>query len=547
VTSNTRSRSGTAPPSVRARPSRTPPPPPAAPESALAPAATWRADGAAGLVVFLVALPLCLGISLASGAPLLSGVVTGVVGGVLVSRLSGSQLMVSGPAAGLTAIVLAAIAELGSFSAFLVAVVIAGLLQLGLGLLRAGIIGSFFPSSVIRGMLAGIGLILVIKQLPYALGLPGGSWTPEPGLGGAGGPLAEIGSRFSAIAPSAALIALASLAILFGWERWMPRRARRVVPAPLAVVVLGALAAWGAGAADPAWALPREALVSLPVPSSLGELGAYFIFPDWSALANPDVYRVAATIALVASLESLLSLEATDRMDPLKRTSSPHRELLAQGAGNVVAGLAGGLPMTGVIVRSAANVDAGARTWRSALIHGVLLAVAVVAAPALLNTIPLAALAAVLIHTGVKLASPRLFAYAAGRGPRYAIPFAATVLTILATDLLVGITVGLALGVFFLLRDSARNAYSFERRESADHHAVRLSLAEEVTFLNKAKIAAALEGLAPGTVVTIDASRTRHLDEDVVELLHDFHEAGPTRGVEVRLAGVPAGRASPAH
>ncbi len=397
-------------------------------------------------------------------------------------------------------------------------------------------------------MLAGIGLILVIKQLPYALGLPGGRWTPEPGMGGAGGPLAEIAGSLGAIAPAAGAITLASLALLLAWDRWVPGRARRLVPGPLAVAALGSAAAWLAGAFVPALALPREALVALPVPSSLAEVGAFLTFPDWSALASPAVYRVAATVALVASLESLLSLEATDRMDPLRRTSSPHRELLAQGAGNVVAGLAGGLPMTGVIVRSAANVDAGARTWRSAFVHGaVFLTIAVLAAPTLLNTIPLAALAAVLIHTGIKLAHPRLFAYAWRRGPRYAVPFAATVVTILATDLLVGIGVGLALGVFFILLDSARNAFSFERHESADHRSVRLALAEEVTFLNKARIASALEGLAEGTTVTIDATRCRHLDDDVVEMLHDFRETGPTRGVAVRLAGVPAGSASPAH
>lgn len=507
----------------------------------------WRSDLGAGLVVFLVALPLCLGISLASGAPLLSGIITGVVGGLLVSRLSGSQLMVSGPAAGLTAIVLAALTELGSFPIFLVAVVLAGLMQLALGALKAGVIGAFFPGAVIRGMLAGIGLILVIKQLPYALGLPGGKWTPEAGVGGAGGPVAEVAGGLGAIAPAAVVIALASLAILFGWNRWLPAKARRIVPAPLAVVLLGSVGAWAIGALVPALALPAAAMVALPIPGSPGEVLSFFTFPEWSALTNPAVWRVAATIALVASLESLLSLEATDRMDPLKRTSSPHRELLAQGAGNVVAGVLGGLPMTGVIVRSAANVDAGGRTWRSAFVHGVLLAVAVVSIPMVLNTVPLAALAAVLIYTGFKLAPPRLFAYAWTRGPRYIIPFVATVATILATDLLVGITVGLATSVFFILRDSARNAYSFERHESADHRSVRLALAEEVTFLNRARIASALEGLQPGTTVTVDAGRCKHLDEDVVELLHDFREAGPARGVGVRLVDVPAGRASPAH
>jgi MFS superfamily sulfate permease-like transporter len=501
---------------------------------------TWRDDLGAGLVVFLVALPLCLGIALASGAPLAAGLVTGAVGGLLVSRLSGSQLMVSGPAAGLTAIVLAALTELGSYQVFLVAVVLAGLIQLALGFVKAGVIGYFFPSSVIRGMLVGIGLILVIKQLPYALGLAGKKGqTPEAGTGGMGGPLDEIAHHLSTIAPTAAVLTVVSLLLLAFWPSIMPARFRKMLPAPLAVVVFGAVGAWLMGTMSAGWALPREAMVSLPVPQTFSDLATYFTFPDWSALGNPAVYKVAITVAIVASLESLLSLEATDRLDPLKRTSSPHRELVAQGTGNMVSGLLGGLPMTGVIVRSAANVDAGGRTWRSSFIHGVLLVVAVASVPMLLNHIPLAVLAAVLIYTGFKLAHPRQALDAWKRGPKYAIPFFATVIAILATDLLIGIAVGLAIGIFFLLRDSARNAYSFERQESADHHRIRLTLAEEVTFLNKAQISTALQGLPEGATVTVDASRCKHLDDDVVELLHDYRETAQNRGVHLVLKGVP--------
>ncbi|HEX6042305.1 SulP family inorganic anion transporter [Longimicrobium sp.] len=500
----------------------------------------WRDDLGAGLVVFLVALPLCLGIALASGAPLAAGLVTGAVGGLVVSRLSGSQLMVSGPAAGLTAIVLAAITELGSYPAFLVAVVLAGLLQLGLGAARAGVIGYFFPSSVIRGMLAGIGLILVIKQVPYALGLGHAAReTPEAGTGGAGGPVAEVFGHFASILPSAALVAGVSLVILTFWPKMVSQRVRRMLPAPLAVVLVGGVGAWLLGMFVPAMALPREAMVTLPVPQSIGELATYFTLPDWSALGNPAVWRIAATLAIVASLESLLSLEATDRLDRQKRVSPPNRELLAQGTGNVLAGMVGGLPMTGVIVRSAANVDAGGRTWRSAFIHGVLLVVAVASVPALLNLIPLAALAAVLIHTGFKLANPAQLVDAWKRGPRYAVPFVATVVAILATDLLIGIAVGLAVGVFFLLLDSARNAYSFERHESEDHQQIRLTLAEEVTFLNKAQISKALQTVPEGTTLTVDATRSRHLDEDVVELLHEYRDTARRRGVHLVLKGVP--------
>lgn len=501
---------------------------------------TWRDDLGAGLVVFLVALPLCLGVALASGAPLISGLITGAVGGVIVSRMSGSQLMVSGPAAGLTAIVLAAITELGSFQVFLVAVVIAGALQLLLGLGKAGVIGYFFPSSVIHGMLAGIGLILVIKQLPYALGLgPEHSGTPEAGTGGAGGPFHEIVAGFSGIVPVAAGLAAVSLAILAIWPKVMPAKYRKMLPAPLVVVLLGAVGTWVLGSINPALALPQKAMVNLPVPQSVGDLASYFSFPAWSAITTGAVWKVAITIAIVASLESLLSLEATDKLDPLKRTSSPHRELLAQGAGNMVAGLIGGLPMTGVIVRSAANVDAGGKTWRSSFFHGVLLVVAVSSVPFLLNRIPLATLAAVLIFTGFKLAHPKQIVDAVKRGPKYAVPFLATIVAILATDLLIGIAVGLAIGVFFLLRDSARNAYSFDRVESEDHHQIRLTLAEEVTFLNKAQISKALREIPPGATVTVDATRSKHLDEDVVELLHDYAETARHQDVHLVLKGVP--------
>lgn len=498
--------------------------------STAAPPSAWREDIGAGLVVFLVALPLCLGIALASGAPLASGLVTGAVGGLLVSRLSGSQLMVSGPAAGLTAIVLAALAELGSFQAFLLAVMLAGALQLLMGALRAGVIGHFFPSSVIRGMLAGIGLILVIKQMPYALGLAmdkgaAGWWT-----------------RLGDVHPAVVALSLVSLLMLAAWPKVVPAAWRKVVPAPLAVVLFGGAAVWLLGRLAPPgspWALPAGAMVALPVPSQLSDLGAYFSMPDWSALSNPAVYKVAATLAIVASLESLLSLEATDRMDPLKRTSSADRELLAQGAGNMLSGLIGGLPMTGVIVRSAANIDAGARTWRSSFIHGMLLVGAVASVPALLNHIPLAALAAVLIHTGFKLAHPSQLVEAKRRGMKYALPFVATVAAILLSDLLTGIAVGVAASLVFVVIDSSRNAFSFERHDSEEHQGILLTLAEEVTFLNKARISSVLHALPPGATVTVDATRSKHLDHDVIELLHEHLRKAQDRGIRLVLKGVP--------
>ena len=486
----------------------------------------WRQDIAAGLVVALVALPLCLGIALASGAPLFSGIITGIVGGLLVSRLSGSQLLVSGPAAGLAAIVVVAIAELGSFPSFLAAVVISGALQLVLGATRAGIIAYFVPSSVIRGMLAGIGLLLIIKQLPYALGASLGAPT-------------GLLSLHAQVRPLGLVIGALSLLLLAYWGRLTPAAVRRFVPGPLVVVVLGAVLAAAASAVAPSFALPREAFVTLPVPDRVTDLAQHLIFPNWSAFTEPAVWKIAVTLALVASLETLLSLEATDKLDPERRTSPANRELLAQGAGNLTAGLLGGLPMTGVIVRSAANIDAGARSWRSSFVHGVLLAAAVLSVPALLNHIPLAALAAVLLATGWKLAHPRLVADAWRRGAQYFAPFVVTVIAIVVEDLLIGIAVGLAAGVFFVLRDSFLNAYSYERRESEDHHQVRLTLAEEVTFLNKARITSALSRLPAGSAVIIDGTRTKHLDMDVVETLHDFQVTAQRKGITVLLHGIP--------
>jgi MFS superfamily sulfate permease-like transporter len=476
--------------------------------------ATWRADLRAGLVVFLVALPLCLGVALASGAPLSAGLVTGIVGGVVVARLSGSQLMVSGPAAGLTAIVFVAIGQLG-FPAFLVAVVLAGALQLVLFALRAGIIAYFFPSSVIKGMLAAIGLTLVIKQLPYVFG-------------------AGIGAAETAVRAGPTIIAALSLAILVAWDRPALARIKQLVPAPLAVVA-AALAASLGFAAMPALAIPTDALVQLP----RGGWREALIAPDWSSIGSPAVWGVAVTLALVASLETLLSLDATDKLDPLKRTSSANRELMAQGTGNIITGLLGGLPMTGVIVRSAVNVGAGGRTWRSSCFHGLLLLLAVLVLAPVLARIPLAALAMILVHTGFRLAHPRAFRDAMRAGVGYGVPFVATVVAILATDLLVGIAIGLAVGAFFVLLESYKHAYVYHREESADHHVVRLSLAEEVSFLNKARINAALRELPDGCVATVDGSRSRYIDPDVIEILHEFRERAAAKRVELRLVGIP--------
>jgi MFS superfamily sulfate permease-like transporter len=489
---------------------------------------TWWADFSAGAVVFLVAVPLCLGVALASGAPLLSGVITGVIGGLLVSLLSGSQLMVSGPAAGLTAIVFAAITELGSFSAFLVAVVLAGLFQLALGFARAGIIAYFFPSSVIKGMLAGIGLILISKQLPYAMGV-----APEVFE------FTNLASVIANINPTALAISLASILILVLWDRPSMKQLRKTAPGPLIIVVLGVVANVLLKIFAPAYALPQEALVTLPVPDGTPMLAGYLTMPDWTAITNPMVWTVAFTIAIVASLETLLSLEATDKLDPHKRSSPANRELLAQGVGNTLSGLIGGLPMTGVIVRSATNIDAGGRTRKAAFFHGLFLLVAVLAIPSVLNMIPLAALATILMYTGFKLAHPRLFRDAYKIGIKHLIPLAVTVVAILATDLLVGITVGLSVATFFILQNNYRTAFFYHREESIDHHVIRITLSEDVSFLNKASINRLLSRLPDGSRVTIDGSNSQHIDTDVIEILREFAQTAKVRNIHFRLVGIP--------
>ena len=503
-------------------------------------ASTWRSNARAGLVVFLVALPLCLGVALASGAPLMSGVITGVVGGLIVSRLSGSQLMVSGPAAGLTAIVATAIITLGSFTAFLLAVVMAGVLQLILWRIRAGVIAYFFPSSVIKGMLAAIGITLILKQLPYALGavIPLGDSEGAPA-----GTLASIATAAQNMNLAAVAITVLGIGALVLWNRPAFRSVQQMLPAPLVVVIIGVMISLALATFAPSMALPAGALVSLPI----GDVRGMFLLPDWSQITNPHVFEVAVTLALVASLETLLSLEATDKLDPFKRRSSADRELMAQGIGNTIAGLIGGLPMTGVIVRSAANVDAGGKTWRASLFHGVFLTVAVLALARVLNFIPLAALAAILLFTGYKLAKPSAMLATIRMGKHYYVPFFATIIAILLTDLLKGIAVGLAIGSFFVLLENYANAFFARREESDDHHHVRLFLAEEVSFLNKASIAKALDELPEGCEATVDGNRSRYIDPDVVELLHDFRARASLKNVTLRLVGIPEPSLALAH
>lgn len=509
-------------------------------------AASWRSDLPASIVVFLVALPLCLGIALASNAPLFAGVISGIVGGIVVGILSGSQLMVSGPAAGLTAIVVSAIATLGSYPAFLTAVVIGGAVQIGLAWLRAGVVGYYFPSSVIKGMLAAIGLILILKQLPHAVGYDADFEGDESFLqANQENTFTAIAHAMGAIQPGAIVISLMGLALLILWDRTQLKKIK-LLPGPLAAVLVGVALNFLFRAVAPEWGLNATHLVALPVADSLGEMGAFFAFPDWSAISRVDTWRVALTIGVVASLETLLSLEATDRMDPYKREAPTNRELFAQGVGNMTSGLIGGLPVTGVIVRSSANIDAGAKTKASAILHAVLLAFAVFAIPALLNQIPLASLAAILLYTGYKLAHPKLLRHMWRQGGKQVTPFLVTIIAILLTDLLIGIVIGLAVGFAFILLELIRFP-CFEVISPAGAVLTRVRLNEQVSFLSKASLVKFLERVEPGGRIEIDGTRCLHIDHDVLEYLSDFRRTARLKQIDLRLVGVDLPSVTPSH
>ena len=498
---------------------------------------TLRADLTAGLVVFLVALPLCLGIALASGAPLLSGILAGIVGGVLVGLVSGSHTSVAGPAAGLTAVVAAQIAGLG-FPAFLLVVVLAGVIQIALGLLRAGFVAAFVPSAVIKGLLAAIGVILILKQIPHVLG-----HDPDPE-----GDLAfdqpdrqntfsELVELLGDIQPGAAAVGLLSVVLLVLWDRvkWLKASP---LPSALAVVMLGVGGKFLLDSLGGPWAIDPTHLVQVPVPDSLAGLRAFLPSPDFGQWRNPAVYTAAITLAAVASLETLLNLEAVDKLDPRQRVSPPSRELLAQGVGNVACGLVGGLPVTSVIVRSSVNINAGARTKLSTLVHGALLAGFVVFLPTWLNVIPLSCLAAILLVTGVKLASPKLVRQMWAQGKYQFLPFALTVAAIVLTDLLIGVLAGLAVSVGFILWSNARRPIRREVEKHVGGDVVRIELANQVSFLQRAALGRTLEEVPAGGHVLLDARNTDYIDPDILALIRDFKdEGGPARGVEVSLLG----------
>lgn len=504
-----------------------------------------KKDAPASISVFLIALPLCLGIALSSqgvgpgaAVPLMAGIIAGVIGGIVVGAISGSHTSVSGPAAGLVAIVIPAMTTLQSFPLFVLALLLAGLIQVGLGVFRAGVIAYYFPTSVIKGLLAAIGLILIFKQIPHAFGhdadAPGdfSFWQPD-GFN----TLSELAMILPDFDWTATLMAAISLVILMFWQRssWLKTS---FIPAALVVVVVGVLINLALAWFWPNLSLGSQHLVSLVAEGSDLTLATAFTFPDWSGLLNGQVYVIAVQIAIVATLETLLNLEATDRLDKNRRVSPPNRELVAQGVGNMMCGLIGGLPVTSVVVRSSANVYADSKSKMSTILHGVWLAVFVALLPSVLMLIPLSALAAILLVTGFKLTHPAIYRDMWRQGPSQFVPFLVTVIAIFFTDLMYGIFIGLGVGVFFILRSMATTPFTITQNKPLPGNIQRLKLAQHMSFLSRASVLTRLDALEPNSHVILDATATDYIDPEILELFHDFEsQKAPQRKIEVSLIG----------
>ena len=495
-------------------------------------------DVPAGLVVFLVALPLCLGIALASGAPLFSGIIAGIVGGIVVGSLSGSHTSVSGPAAGLAAIVLSAITTLNNFEVFLLAVVIAGLMQMAFGIFKAGVFADFIPSNVIKGLLAAIGIILILKQIPHAVGYDADA------IGDFSFTQTNSENTFTAIVTAlnslqlgSIIICIFSIFLMLIWDK-TPLKNVSFLPAPLFVVIFGIIFNEAFKIFYPTFVINHQHLVTLPVSEDIGDFFGFFTTPDFSAITHVNVWTIAFTLALVASLETLLNLEATDKLDNHKRSSPPNRELFAQGVGNTFSGLIGGIPITSVIVRSSANINAGATSKASTIFHGALLLICAFAIPKFLNKIPLASLAAILILIGYKLASVGLFKNMYSRGIHQFLPFAVTVSAIVMTNLLLGIAIGMVFSLFFILSSNFRNPFGFVRNNDHTGEIIRLELAAQVSFFNKPSIHNALHQVPNESQLVIDASNSDFIDYDVLESIKEFRSlVAPERDINLSLFG----------
>lgn len=495
-------------------------------------------DLSASIVVFFVALPLCLGIALASGAPLFSGLIAGIIGGVVVGAISGSSIGVSGPAAGLAVIVFTAIGTLGSFEDFLLAVILAGVIQIIFGILKAGVIGYYFPSAVIKGMLAAIGIIIVLKQIPHAFGYDADFEGDESFLQPDGeNTITAFSSMMDSISPGAITLSLISLLILILWEKVLTKKHRifKLFPGPLAAVIIG-LIFQSLIPPESFLYIQTSHLVNVPIPEDLNMFLGQFTFPNFGAISNLDVWTVAFTLAVVASLETLLSVEAADKLDPDKRVTPTNRELFAQGTGNIFSGLIGGIPITQVIVRSSANVHSGGKTKLSTITHGFLLLMAVILIPTLLNKIPLAVLAAILLMVGYKLANPALFKSMFKLGKSQFLPFIVTVVGVVFTDILVGIAMGMAVSVVTILIENYKNSHFLNIvKDTKEANHVYMTLAEELSFLNKGAILRELSNLPDGTFLELDVRKTIRLNYDVIEILEDFASKAKERNINVKL------------
>ena len=493
----------------------------------------WRSDLSAGLVVFLVALPLCLGIGLAStnlkdidGLPnIFAGLIAGVIGGIVVGFFSGSKLGVSGPAAGLITIVIASITTLGSYQAFLLAVLISGILQLLAGFFKAGVIAGYIPSSVIKGMLAAIGITLILKEIPHLVGYDADFMGDEAFVQNDGhNTLSELFYALNGIQLGSLFIGLFSLVFLIIWDLPFVKRIKIInqIPGALVAVLLAVGLNLMFNSFFPDIQISKEHLVQIPVLSTISELPSLFTFPDFGFLSNPNVYIIAITLAIVGSLETLLSVEATDKLDPEKNITPKNKELRAQGIGNIVSSLIGGLPVTQVIVRSSANINSGGKSKLATIIHGFFLLSAILFIPAILNLIPLSVLGAVLILVGYKLTKISLFKQMIHLGQEQYVPFMATILGVLFTDLLKGIGIGMAFAIFYILKSNYKNHFSREVKQDQ----TIITLSEEVTFLNKSGIQEMLFKAKPNTKLVIDGSKCRSIDHDVLEMLEEFKNFG---------------------
>ncbi len=495
-----------------------------------------KKDIPASLVVFLVALPLCLGVALASGAPLLSGIISGVVGGIVVGYLSESHTSVSGPAAGLTAVVLSAITQLGSFEIFLLAVVIAGFIQLLVGIAKGGIIANYIPSDVIKGLLAAIGIILILKQIPHAVGFDRNTLDDFTFFQKDGeNTFSELLGIFSWFSWGAIITSILSILILIFWDK-TPMKKIKTFPASLFVVIFGVFLNLIFKAYFPSIAITEKNVVNIPAFSGFSSM---ITFPDFKSIGNFQVWGVAFTIAVVASIETLLNLEATENLDPHKRTASPNRELKAQGIGNIVSGLLGGIPVTSVIVRGSVNIHAGAETKLSAILHGVFLLLSILFLSPVLNYIPLASLASILLITGYKLTKISLFKEMYKKGLNQFIPFISTILAIVFTDLLIGVIIGLAVSVFYILKSNFKNPFILRKETLHASEIVRIELPNQVSFLNKASIKATLWSIPRGTKVVIDATHADFIDDDILEIILDFKNIiSKDKKIKVNIIGL---------